>query len=68
MLQFLQEITVKKSQEEGDNGPAVDIFSFSHQSVSLDDESLSSADPQMCQDLELRGLYHQWYFPGDPLW
>lgn len=47
---------VRKSWKEGDNCPTVDAFSFSHQSVSLDDESLPSAEPQVCQDLELSGL------------
>lgn len=37
---------VRKSQKEGDISPGVDVFSFSHQSVSLDDESLPFADPQ----------------------
>lgn len=51
-----EKAAVRKSRKEGDNCPTVDAFGFSHQSVSLDEESLPSAEPQVCQDLELSGL------------
>lgn len=38
---------VRKSQKEGNNYPTVDVFSFSHHSVSLYDESFFA----LCQAL-----------------
>ena len=57
---------VRKSQKEGDICSNTDLFSVSCQSLSLHKESLPFADTGTCQDLELGGVCHQHYLPGDP--